>query len=210
MKKFFALFTIISLVLSLAACGNKQDNNSSSATTTVNETTSTQAQTSAQAQASAQDALEILNTIWNSYGEDEKFSAIGGDASEENTRSNEPGVYSIADASVIDSALGFPAASIDKIDGAASLMHMLNANTFTCGAYHVKNAEDVSALADEIKTNITQRQWMCGFPDKLIVASMDDYIIAFFGEAEIMDVFKAKLNSAYPSAQIISEGAVLS
>ena len=202
MKRLFAAIITASLVLSLTACGGKADKNPGAGTTLDNETTA------AQEQVTAKDALEILNTVWGSYAEDDKFAACGGDSSEENARSDAPGVYSIADAAVMDSALGFPEASADKIDGAASLMHMMNANTFTCGAYHVKNSADVSALADEIKTNIMQRRWMCGFPDKLTVASLGDYIVAFFGENEITDTFKANLISAYPSAHIVSEDAI--
>ena len=37
------------------------------------------------------DALTILNTVWASYSEDEKFPAAGGDYSEENMTDGKPG-----------------------------------------------------------------------------------------------------------------------
>lgn len=43
--------------------------------------------------------------------------------------------------------LGFPAAQLDAVDGAASLIHMMNGNTFTCGAFHVKDASQMDSVA---------------------------------------------------------------
>ena len=37
------------------------------------------------------DALTILNTVWASYSEDEKFPAAGGDYSEQNMTDGKPG-----------------------------------------------------------------------------------------------------------------------
>ena len=85
---------------------------------------------------------------------------------------------------------------------------MMNANTFTCGAFKVKNADDVASLAELLKDNILKRQWMCGFPDKLVVASVDDVVLAFFGKNDNIDTFKAKLTEAYASAEVISESPI--
>ncbi len=159
-------------------------------------------------QPAAKDSLEILTVVWDSYGEDEKFAVAGGDMSEENMNAEGPGRYSLEDPQALDTSLGFPADLVDKIDDAASLMHMMNANTFTCGVYHVKDGGDVSAVAAAIKDNIMQRQWMCGFPDKLVIASVGEYVAAFFGETEIMDTFRTKLTGAYPSAEIITEAPI--
>lgn len=34
------------------------------------------------------------------------------------------------------------------------------------------------------------RQWMCGFPDKLVVISVDDYLVSVFGNEELVNTFK--------------------
>lgn len=148
------------------------------------------------------DPLTLLNNVWAAYGDEEKFPAAGGDFSEENNKMDAPGKYSLEDAEAVDAALGFPQASVGKIEDAASLTHMMNANTFTSAAYKVKEGEDVSAVINDIKTNILARQWMCGFPDKLIIASTDNYVISAFGHTEIMDTFKSKLTSVYSSVKI--------
>lgn len=151
------------------------------------------------------DAVALLNSIWQTYDENEKFAVAGGDYSNENNRIDEAGVYDITDATELDYSLGFPKDYVGRIDQAASLVHMMNANTFTCGAYHIKNSADKQLLAGEIKSNIEKRQWMCGFPDKYIIGTVGDYMIAAFGKRDIIDTFKSKISAIYENADFIYE-----
>lgn len=91
-------------------------------------------------------ALEVLNKIWAAYPADDKFSSFGGDM--ESAVMDAPGAVTL-DAAALDRSLGFPQDSIDKISAGASLIHMLNTNTFTCGAYRVKDGEDGSACRSD-------------------------------------------------------------
>ncbi|MBQ7999703.1 MAG: bacteriocin transport accessory protein [Ruminococcus sp.] len=191
MKRIFAVLMAAMLMLSLVACGGN--------TGTTTEPTSTIAS-----------PVEILNTVWATYAEDEKFPAAGGDMTEENMNMEGPGVYGLADTEALDATLGFPAASVSKIDSAASLMHMMNANTFTCGAYHLVNAADKDTVVSELKTNITGRQWMCGFPDKLVIVAVEDYLVSYFGNGEIVDNFTAKLTTSYTQATVVCEESLVS
>ena len=197
MKKIVTLLLVVAMLLTLVACGN------GSMDTTANgeETTASQA-------VESKDPLTVLQTVWASYGDDEKFAVAGGDMSEENSKMDEPGVFSLENKEELDATLGLSAEAAEKVDSAASLVHMMNANTFTCGAFKVKNAEDVASLAEQLKDNILKRQWMCGFPDKLVVASVDDVVLAFFGKNDNIDTFKAKLTAAYASAEVISESPI--
>lgn len=204
MKKLLAIFLVTLLTLSLVACG--ENKNSAGSNSSDDKNVSDNKETNNEPnESSAQSPLELLNTVWNSYEEDDKFPAAGGDMSEENMTMSAPGKFGIADTTTLDTTLGFPEASVEKIDEAASLVHMMNANTFTCGAFHVKNADDSDDVSTTIKDNIMQRQWMCGFPDKLVIVKVDQYIVSFFGENEIIDTFKTKLTAAYTSAEIIFE-----
>lgn len=153
--------------------------------------------------------LELLETVWNTYSDDEKFPAAGGDYSEENQRDGAPGAFSTADTDTLEYMLGFPAAEAGKIDAAASLMHMMNMNTFTCGAFHAKSSGDLTALCAALRENILARHWMCGIPDKLVIVTVGDYIVSFFGNAELADTFAAKLTAAYPSAKTVSEDPIV-
>ena len=205
MKKFLAILLTAALAFSLTACGSNDNQNNNSNNNNSSNSDSDNANQSNEEQTSAKDALELLNTVWTSYGDDEKFPAAGGDMSEENMTMDAPGKFSIEDAEALDTTLGFPPASVEKVDDAASLVHMMNANTFTCGAFHAKSSADVSDLTAALKDNISHRQWMCGFPDKLVIVTVGDYVISFFGENEISDTFKTKLSTAYPSAEIICD-----
>lgn len=191
MKKFLTLLSVLVLTFSLTACDNNSQNPADNNQTSV------------------KDALTLLNTVWDSYDEADKFPAAGGDMSEGNSVENAPGKFSIDNSENLDVMLGFPASFADKIDDAASLFHMMNSNTFTCGAFHVKDSANVSDIADSVKENIMNRQWMCGFPDKFVIASVDDYIVAFFGAEDLIDAFKDKLSASYSSTNIICDEPIL-
>ena len=175
MKKIVSLVLAALLVLSLAACGDK--NNAGDGDKPAKPTS----------------ALNILETVWNTYGEDEKFAVAGGDFSEANAREDAPGVFDLKDRALVDSKLGLPETA--AVDEAASLVHMMNANTFTAAAYHATG--DTAELAQQLRDNIMQRQWMCGFPDKLVVAVVDEYVVAVFGAEDLVDTFMTHLNGIY-------------
>ena len=199
MRKKIALVLVAMMTLGFTACGDKTD----STTAAGNDQQTEQTQT----EKVAENANEILTKVWGTYGEDEKFAAIGGDM--EHAVDNAPGVYNITNAEDLDAVLGFPQANIEEIDDAASVMHMMNANTFTGSAYHVKDAANVETLAAAIKDNILARQWMCGFPDKMIVVQVgDDYLVTAFGNGEIMDNFLSKLQAEYSGAKVLFEEVI--
>ncbi len=186
MKKILALLLAAVMVLSLAACTNKGSEGGA--------TSPAGAQTN-----QPKSALEILEKVWSKYSADEKFPATGG--SEKHMKEDMPGKFDVSDAEALDFELGFPKANASEIDDAASLMHMLNQNNFSCGVYHVKDSGNVEALAGKIKENILARQWLCGFPEKLVILTIGDYIVSVFGAGELTDTFIAKLSAEYSSAK---------
>lgn len=186
MKKILALLLAAVMVLSLAACTDKGSEGGA--------TSPSGAQTN-----QPKSALEILEKVWSKYSTDEKFPATGG--SEKHMKEDKPGKFDVSDAEALDFELGFPKAQASEIDDAASLMHMLNQNNFSCGVYHVKDSGNVEALAGKIKENILARQWLCGFPEKLVILTVGDYIVSVFGAGELTDTFVAKLSAEYSSAK---------
>ena len=174
MKKFVSMMLSALLLLSLTACGDKNN-------------------ASGDKPAAPTSALNILETVWNTYGEDEKFAVAGGDFSETNAREDAPGVFDLKDRALVDSELGLPETA--AVDEAASLVHMMNANTFTAAAYHATG--DTAELAQQLRDNIMHRQWMCGFPDKLVVAEVGEYVVTVFGANELVDTFMTHLNGIY-------------
>ena len=206
MKKKIALLLLTVMTMSLIGCGEKDTTNSNDDVAdndTVVEDTVTDESENAES-ANAESAVGVLNTIWATYEDENKFAAGGGDSY--NMVMDEPGAFDAANTEELDSTLGFPTDYADKIDDAASLMHMMNANTFTSGVYHVTNADDVTAVCDALKENIMNRQWMCGFPETLIIVVVDDnYVISAFGNGEIIENFKNKTTGAFSNATVVYE-----
>ena len=184
MKRLVALMLAFVLALGLTACGGGNK---------VTETTKDDTE--------GKSAVQILEDVWAAY-EGEKFAIAGGDY--ENMIMDAPGTVNVSDGETLDALLGFPAASAGMIDDGASMMHMMNQNTFTAGVYHVAKADDVQAVADSLKENIMNRQWMCGFPDDLVVYSVGaSYVVAAFGAEEVVDNFEDALAGAYASAKVL-------
>ena len=117
-----------------------------------------------------------------------------------------PGSFSTENADALDAALAFPASEAEKIDDAASLVHMMNANTFTAGAFRLRDAKDSEAVAEAVKTGLSGRQWLCGFPEEYLIASVDNYLVSVFGTAELVETFKTQLDSVYENVSVLSEG----
>ncbi len=159
--------------------------------------------------AQIEDALTLLNTVWDSYAEEEKFPAAGGDFSEENMNAEGPGKFGLEDTQALDSVLGLPQEAAGMVDDAASLMHMMNANTFTCASFRTAEGADTAELAAALEESIMNRQWMCGFPDKLVIMEIGGYVVSAFGNEELIDTFKDKTTAAYPEAELVCEKAIV-
>ena len=151
--------------------------------------------------ASSGDPLSVLNTVWGTYSEDEKFPAAGGDY--EHAVDGAPGSFDVSGGDSLASQLTFPAGDAGLIDSAAALTHMMNSNTFTCGAFHVASKDNVSQLAQDLRSEFQGKNWMCGFPDKLVVASMGQYVVSVYGDEELVNTFRDKLKSSYPSVTVL-------
>ena len=224
MKKRFSLLLIVCLLAaSLASCGNKNtetdttpsdntgvtdttdtDNNASDTTDTA-QTENTETDSAGDSNGES-DANALLTTVWGSYTEDEKFSVAGGDYN--HPVEDAPGAFDITDTASLSSMLVLPETAAADIDDAASLIHMMNANTFTCGAFHVTDSEKVSTVADALRDAISSRHWMCGFPDKFVIITYGQYVVSVFGDEELVNTFRDKFTAAYADAAIAYEEAI--
>ena len=132
MKKFFALMLAAVMALSLVACGSSNDAKDDQSGDQPAEITS---------------ALGILETAWNDYGDDEKFSVVGGETGE-NMVEDAPADYDLSDRATAEANLALPETA--QVDQAATLSHALNPNTFTAAAYHATgDAKDVCRIAGD-------------------------------------------------------------
>ena len=156
--------------------------------------------------AAVDDALTILNAIWNTYSDEEKFPAAGGDS--EHAVDGAPGSFDVSNADSLSYLLTFPADDASLIDSAASLVHMMNLNTFTCGAFHVADANNVARLADDLRTTIQAKRWMCGFPDKLVIVTVGQSVLSVYGNEELVNTFRDKLLASYSAATAVYDEVI--
>ena len=156
--------------------------------------------------AAVDDALTILNAIWNTYSDEEKFPAAGGDS--EHAVDGAPGSFDVSNADSLSYLLTFPADDASLIDSAASLVHMMNLNTFTCGAFHVADANNVARLADDLRTTIQAKHWMCGFPDKLVIVTVGQSVLSVYGNEDLVNTFRDKLLASYSAATAVYDEAI--
>lgn len=186
MKRTLSLMLALVMAVSLMACGKKDDGKNN-------------------ADAPA-DSLALLTKVWDSYTDDEKFPAAGGDY--ETSVDDAPGAFDPSNADNLNFLLTVPTEDASLIDDAASLMHMMNANTFTCGAFHVTDSEKVSTVADALRDAISSRQWMCGFPDKFVIITYGQYVVSVFGAEDLVNTFRDKFTAAYTDAAIAYDEAI--
>ncbi len=149
------------------------------------------------------DSLEIMKLIWDSFPEDGKFSCFGGNNLEDPVM-DAPGSFDVNDKDSLSSTLLVPEALQGSIDNAASLVHMMNANTFTGAVIHLKDKAAADA-AEEIKKAVTGNQFMCGFPERLVIVTAGDYVIYAFGAGEIINNFKKAAEEKVEGAEVVCD-----
>ena len=186
MKKFLTMLLALVMVLSLAACSSQKGGDVNGGFPV--------------------SAVDLLTAVWNAYPESEKFSVVGG--SLDNPVDNAPGAFPVDDADNLDYMLHFPADKSDLIDDAASLTHMMNANSFTCGAFHVSDAGNVLTVAADIRSAVQGKQWMCGFPERLVILTSGQYVVSVYGNESLVNTFRDKFVAAHSGASTVYDEAI--
>ena len=190
MKKIFALILAATMILStlaLVGCGsnNAADNASSAAAAEV-------------------DVVDALKNIWDNYEDENKFAAMGGGMA--NPVTDGPGELSLDDTAEVNDKTGVPEDKITTIDKAATLIHMMNANTFSAAAVHAAEGNKAEDVATTIGDNLKIRQWMCGIPEKHVIIKVgSNTIISAFGANDLITVFLDKAKVAYPEYTVLLE-----
>lgn len=190
MKKIFALILAVTMLLStlaLVGCGanNADDNASSEAVAEV-------------------DVVDALKNIWDNYEDENKFAAMGGGMA--NPVTDGPGELSLDDTAEVNDKTGVPEDKITTIDKAATLVHMMNANTFSAAAVHAAEGVKAEDVATTIGDNLKIRQWMCGIPEKHVIIKVGaNTIISAFGANDLITVFLDKAKVAYPEYTVLLE-----
>lgn len=181
MKKFVSVLLAMMLVLGcFAACGTKAPANVPGS------------------------SLEVLENIWNQFGENEKFPVYGGNAKEnfEDNTMDKPDFYDLADENISFNLL-IPADQVANVDEVASMTHMMNANSFTAAVYHLTGGADAQAFCETMYQAVSGNMWICGMPDRVIVAAISpEHVLVVYGVNDAINPFETHLGTAYPDAVI--------
>lgn len=157
----------------------------------------------------ATESVQILSAIWNQYGEGDKFAAYGGGV--ENAVDNAPGALNMADTEELTTRYLIPQDQLTAIREGASLVHMMNNNIFTGVVVTLSESGDMKTLFEAWRDAIQGNRWICGQPDRLLMANVDDsHLIMAFGSAEAMSTFTSKLSAAHSGAKILYNEAIVS
>ena len=182
-KRILCAVLAVVMVVALAACG----------TTSSNDDTN---------KVAIESPVALLDGVWSTFAEEEKFPVMGGDF--EAAVNDAAGDFNIADVENATATLHITEDSLKLVDKVGTITHAMNANTFSAAAYHLADAANAETLVNSLKDSIKSTQWMCGFPDTLIIYTVaEEYVVAAFGNAEAIESFKTKLATVY------GEGATL-
>lgn len=171
MKKIVALLLTLVIFASLTACASPAEEKSSA----------------------YEDALAVFTAIWDAFPEDQRFSAFGGNQNESAVM-DAPGAFDLTDTDGLTRLLLVPEAVQGKLVSAASLVHMMNTNSFTGAVLELSEtaAADTTALIE----TITGNHFMCGFPEKLVVLTLDGFVLYAYGGEQQVNTFRDAATTA--------------
>lgn len=206
MKRIVFALLALTLLLSMASCGEAAKETETAteeiATVTEENTEITTEEAKKTEEVEETGATAILNKAWDKLGEDKKFPVMGGDF--DAPVDGKAGKVNIKNVENTTATLHITEEDLSKVIDAAAITHMMNANTFTCAAYQVKS-EDAAAFASSLKDSIKATQWMCGFPETLVIYTVDgEYVVAAFGNGEAINNFEAGLTEAFGATAVLT------
>ena len=183
MKKIIAALLALPLALGLFGCSGGSENN-------------------ADADVAYEDSLSILTATWDALDDSVRFPAFGGDF--ENAVSDAPGVHSLEAVDSLTGTFGVPASLTTQVEDVATIMHAMNGNTLTAVALHLSEGVDVDAAIDDIKAELSGRQWMCGSPDKFVIAKVPgNYLVVVFGVHDVAGPFVDTMSAHVMGCEIV-------
>lgn len=180
-KRITALVMAVLMVVSLCACGGKPEEN----------------------KVQIESSVVLLDSVWTTFAEEEKFPVMGGDFSA--PVDGGAGAFNLTDKENAVATLHIAEGDIALVSEAATIIHAMNANTFTAAAYRLAEGTDGEAFVTSLKDSIKATQWMCGFPDTLVIYTIGDYVVAAFGNQDAINLFKTKLVAVYADATLSVE-----
>ncbi len=193
MKKLIAMLLVLVMVLALAACGAKAPETEQDAVV--------------EDGAEALSPLALLESVWALYGDEEKFALMGGNP--EAGVMDAPGSWDMTMTEGLIYNLLIPGEDVQNVTEAATMIHMMNANTFTGGAVKLAEGTDTAVFAANVRDAIAGNQWICGFPEQMIIAEAGGCVVIAFGVEQAMTSFRNHLTEAAADAVLLYDEPIV-
>lgn len=232
MKKILALVLASLMLVACVACGSNNDDTTVDNTVTdapatdAPETDAPETDAPAVEAPVAENALEIVNKIFDSFTKEEKienyfgvedegvyYSMIGGGYGD-NMNFEGPGNHPVNDQDSREAAINlfhFNDAVIDMIDGEIAMaMNSMASRNLTVACFRVAESADVDMCAAEVKSALLNAQWgLCGSPEKMTVIVIGDYILSVYGINPQIDMVANRAVELYDMAEVIVSEPIL-
>lgn len=202
MKKLIAILLAVLMIASFAACGATEDP-TDPVTDEITEENLTDEATEEITDEIVEDevpaddsaAVAALSAVWSEVVADEALIAAFGATSSEEIAGYfmAPAAFDMSDMEFVSATFQISADNAANVEEIAYVMHMMNANNLTAAAYVLAEGTDAAAFADGLKADIAAAQWICGAPEKVVIAEADGVVIAAFGGADIINAFNTVL-----------------
>ena len=219
MKKLIAMMLALAVVASFAACGakNETEDKENTTNTTVPEEGISIEENIGGTLANTGDyhpqisgdstALDLLDPIWMGLGGEHQPAAYGGHFSEEYTSG--PATYELTYVDDLAATLLLPTDKLDSIEDAATVVHMLNANSMTVGVVKLKEGTDVQAFADATADRIVNNRWMCGFPERMAIVQIhENFLFIGYGLFDMIDPMVENMDQSWTMNQLYNKSLV--
>ena len=148
MKKFLSVMLVLTMVLYMAACGGKKNQ---------------------ETEAPALSVSGTMEELLNKTIEQRPVEFMGGVIPVDLTDSTEDGLWAIKSYTGLDSA--------EKITEAAAFEPMMGSMAFSMVMVRLAEGADAKAVAEAMKSGIDTRKWICVEADDLKVAGFGDVVM---------------------------------
>lgn len=211
MKKFIVLLFAAVMLLSMASCGKKNEEDKSGENNPpVNEPSKGADEI---INASLGKFYETLAPIFEMDAEAIKSNFAGGYFSEDET-TNKMGEAGCTPIDVEEAVATFKSVSLItddsfvKLADAAVFHHMMNMNTLAVSSMRVADAANVEAVANSFRESVGGNQvWVCGVPERYAVITIDTYIISVYGKVDMVNAVKSAVTETYTNAVVVCDEA---
>lgn len=209
-RTIMILFTFAMVVCLLTGCRRREPQESTNNTeaTTAPTTLPTQ-QTETEPEilgTSDTQSAKILSRIWDAYGTDQRFACYGGTV--EHSVNDAPGDLDMSSTEELTAKYLLPTEHLSDVEEGASLVHLMNNNIFTAAAFRIRSEVSVQTVAKALRNQVQRNQWICGQPDRLLIADVEGQLLMTFGSGDAMEVFRSKLGEVYPDAKLLYDEAI--